>query len=124
VAACGGSSGGYWFSNSVTAAGVDVGFWHDLATTAIVLYGVTLRSEGDAVHDLGTTSYRWRNVITTNVGIYDNSTNLLAGLDSAGNLRTTKTVAATTPGSVVKKLEIFDASGTSLGFMPVYDAIT
>lgn len=32
--------------------------------------------------------------------------------------------AATTPGSVVKKAEVFDGSGASLGFVPIYDAIT
>lgn len=32
--------------------------------------------------------------------------------------------AATTPGSVVKKIEVFDTAGTSLGFVPVYSAIT
>jgi len=32
--------------------------------------------------------------------------------------------AAATLGTVVKKMEIFDASGTSLGFIPIYDAIT
>ena len=33
-------------------------------------------------------------------------------------------VAATTPGSVVKSIEVFDADGNSVGFLPVYDAIT
>ena len=32
--------------------------------------------------------------------------------------------AATTLGSVTKKMEVFDAGGTSLGFVPIYDAIT
>ena len=32
--------------------------------------------------------------------------------------------AATTLGSVTKKMEVFDASGTSLGYVPIYDAIT
>jgi hypothetical protein len=32
--------------------------------------------------------------------------------------------AATTPGTVTKKMEVFDASGASLGFVPIYDAIT
>lgn len=32
--------------------------------------------------------------------------------------------AATTLGTVVGKVEIFDAAGASLGFLPVYDAIT
>jgi hypothetical protein len=32
--------------------------------------------------------------------------------------------AATTLGAVAKKIEVFDEAGTSLGFLPVYDAIT
>lgn len=32
--------------------------------------------------------------------------------------------AATTPGTVVKKIEVFDAAGVSLGFVPVYDSIS
>jgi len=32
--------------------------------------------------------------------------------------------AATTPGSVVKKIEVFDCAGNSLGFIPVYNTIT
>lgn len=32
--------------------------------------------------------------------------------------------SASTPGAVVKKIEVFDASGASLGFVAVYDAIT
>lgn len=32
--------------------------------------------------------------------------------------------AATTPGTVTRKMEVFDASGTSLGFVAIYDAIT
>lgn len=31
---------------------------------------------------------------------------------------------ASTPGTVVKKVEIFDSAGTSLGYVPVYDTIT
>jgi len=33
-------------------------------------------------------------------------------------------VAATTPGTVTKSIEVFDAAGVSLGFIAVYDAIT
>jgi hypothetical protein len=32
--------------------------------------------------------------------------------------------SATTLGSVTKKMEVFDASGNSLGFVPIYDSIT
>lgn len=33
-------------------------------------------------------------------------------------------VAAATPGAVVRKMEVFDAAGTSLGFVPIYNTIT
>ncbi|HHZ69150.1 MAG TPA: hypothetical protein EYN67_12660 [Flavobacteriales bacterium] len=36
----------------------------------------------------------------------------------------TDPVLATTLGTVVKRIEIFDFAGASLGFIPVYDAIT
>ncbi len=32
--------------------------------------------------------------------------------------------AATTPGTVVKKIQVFDAAGVSLGYVAIYDAIT
>jgi hypothetical protein len=41
----------------------------------------------------------------------------------AGNLGVGNSAAATTPGTVVNKIEIFDAAGVSLGFIAVYDSI-
>ncbi len=41
-----------------------------------------------------------------------------------GNLGVGNSAAAATPGTVTKKIEIFDAAGASLGFIAVYDAIT
>jgi hypothetical protein len=41
-----------------------------------------------------------------------------------GGLGVGNAVAATTPGSVVKKMEVFDAAGASLGYVPIYSAIT
>lgn len=56
---------------------------------------------------------------------YDSVTNVLGVTNIvATQYRSNTTLAATTPGSVVKKLEIFDATGVSLGFIPIYDAIT
>lgn len=40
-----------------------------------------------------------------------------------GNLGVGNSASATTPGNVVKKVQIFDAAGVSLGFIAVYDAI-
>lgn len=42
----------------------------------------------------------------------------------AGGFGVGNSAAATLPGTVVAKVEIFDFSGVSLGFIPVYDTIT
>ena len=39
-------------------------------------------------------------------------------------MKTTSAATATTPGTVVRKIEVFDAAGASLGFIAVYDSIT
>lgn len=41
----------------------------------------------------------------------------------AASLGVGNSAAATIPGTVTKKIEVFDASGASLGFIAVYDAI-
>ena len=43
---------------------------------------------------------------------------------TANQLAVGNSVAATTTGTVTKKIEVFDASGASLGFVPVYDSIS
>ncbi|HEX8691603.1 MAG TPA: glycosyl hydrolase family 28-related protein [Longimicrobium sp.] len=43
---------------------------------------------------------------------------------SVARLAVENAVAASTPGSVVRKVEIFDAAGASLGFVPVYNSIS
>jgi hypothetical protein len=52
-----------------------------------------------------------------------------AFVDKDGGLRAASigvgnSAGGTTPGSCIKKIEVFDAAGVSLGFIPVYDAIT
>ena len=47
-----------------------------------------------------------------------------AGIVNVGKLAVGNSAAATTPGTVTKKMEVFDAAGASLGFVPVYNAIT
>ncbi|MDR7320574.1 MULTISPECIES: right-handed parallel beta-helix repeat-containing protein [Catenuloplanes] len=41
-----------------------------------------------------------------------------------GGLGVGNAAAATRPGSVVRRIEVFDAAGVSLGFVPVYNSIT
>ena len=43
---------------------------------------------------------------------------------AAQGLGVGNSVAATTPGSVVKKMQVFDQFGASLGFIPIYSTIT
>lgn len=47
-----------------------------------------------------------------------------SGQFRAASLGVGNSVAATVPGSVTKKIEIFDAAGVSLGFVAIFDAIT
>lgn len=47
-----------------------------------------------------------------------------AGVVSVGKLAVTNSAAASSLGTVAKKIEVFDGSGNSLGFLAVYDAIT
>lgn len=47
-----------------------------------------------------------------------------SGQIKVASLGVGNSAAASIPGTVTKKIEVFDASGTSLGFLPVYDAIT
>jgi len=53
----------------------------------------------------------------------DNGTDVLRVLDG-GAIGTNQTSAATTPGSVVAKMPIYDAAGALVGYIPVYDTIT
>lgn len=48
----------------------------------------------------------------------------LAGQVRVASLGVANSAAATTLGTVTNKIEVFNASGASLGFVPVYDAIT
>jgi len=48
---------------------------------------------------------------------------LSGNLRLAGSLGVGNSAAGSTPGSVVRKIEVFDALGASLGFIPVYDLI-
>lgn len=50
----------------------------------------------------------------------DQNKNLL----SAGGLGVGNSAAATTPGTVTRKMQVFNAAGVSLGFVAIYDAIT
>lgn len=63
----------------------------------------------------------------TDVNLYRNAANVLKTDDkfiAALGIGVGNAAAATTPGTVTNKIEVFDATGASLGFVPVYNAIT
>lgn len=64
------------------------------------------------------TNHRPNNVYVKTDVIADGKGRFTGGL-GVGN-----SAAATTPGTVTKKMEVFDATGASIGFVAVYDAIT
>jgi hypothetical protein len=53
-----------------------------------------------------------------------NNNALLFGIEADGDIRTSRTTAATTLGSVAAKLAIYNAAGTLVGYLPIYDNIT
>ena len=119
-------------ANIATVGTITVGTWHgtkiglafggtnaDLSATGGA-HQVLKQSSGGANvtvgqlagSDLSDANFGANPVITTD------KVRTTAGL-GVGN-----SAAATTLGTVVKKMEVFDASGSSLGFVAIYDAIT
>lgn len=93
---------------NIVAAGANV---LQLSNSVIVAQK-DIRPAASNSTDLGVDATRWR-------------TAYLAGkVLATGGLGVGNSAAATTPGTVVKKMQVFDASGTSLGYVAVYDAIT
>lgn len=94
---------------------------------------------GGSIHASGWAEFYIRNPHiqwpggTNTVGIkYDGSAGIIRVSNAStgygrlvvGTLGVNNSAAGSTPGTCVKKIEVFDAAGASLGFVPVYDAIT
>jgi hypothetical protein len=62
--------------------------------------------------------------LKVNIPVVIFSSQITATTVSTTNLWLGNSAPATTPGSVVNKVEVFDASGTSLGFVAIYASIT
>lgn len=96
---------------------------------------VDLRVTGDSVARLrinmssgsGSGTIEFGDGTTNDVNLYRGAANILKTDDklvTALGLGVGNSASATTLGTVAKKMEVFDASGSSLGFVPIYDAIT
>lgn len=121
-----------------TGPGVDVGFRSVTLTGATNLDTVfstyvagqsfprtTLNAGGGYAFGGGTAAVD-TNLYRNGPGVLRTDSNMEVGgtLHVSGSLGVGNSVAATTPGAVVRKVEIFDAAGVSLGFLPVYNSIT
>lgn len=87
---------------------------------APVFYIIPVATPLDEVHELRVHASTWSD------GAPVGHISTLRGqkLITRGGLGVGNSAAATTPGSVTKKVEIFDETGASLGFLPVYSSIT
>ena len=77
--------------------------------TNTTLIGNNFLDNNTAAYSFGST-VRANSIIIGNKGIDDYISSL--------------SVAATTLGTVTRKIEVFDTAGSSLGFIPIYDSIT
>lgn len=83
------------------------------------LTGLTIACEG-----AGTTGTTNANQDVTLTPRGSGAVKTAAKVLATAGLGVGNSAAATTLGSVTKKIQVFDAAGASLGYLPVYDAIT
>ena len=62
--------------------------------------------------------------LTSGAQVFAGNKTVTGKVIATAGLGVGNSAAATTLGSVVKTIEVFDASGNPLGFIPVYDSIT
>lgn len=77
-----------------------------------------------AVADLSTAKTGTGSIVLATAPTFPTTIAVTGKALTTAGLGVGNSAAATTLGTVVKKMEIFDASGVSLGFIPIYDAIT
>lgn len=58
------------------------------------------------------------------VEVQNSAASVLFAVEADGDIRTSRASSGTTLGSVTNKLPIYNASGTLLGYIPIYDSIT
>ena len=96
-----------------------LGAINDTSTKPTITWGGSIDNSSSGTGIYGTAS-----TIKLAIAGSDAATINSSGLRLIGSLGVGNSAAATTPGTVVKKIEVFDATGVSLGFIAVYDAIS
>jgi hypothetical protein len=137
-------------ANIVTVGTITTGVWHgtaigvqwggtgaNLSATGGTSQVVMQTSSGGAftvaqlaVADLSTAKTGTGSIVLATAPTFASTITVTTNAIVTGKVLTTaglgvgNSATAATPGTVVKKIEVFDASGVSLGFIAVYDAIT
>lgn len=96
-------------------------------TFAVNASGTSLRLNAPAVGvvlDMSGGTAAIGDVDGNNTGVTVSADDNLGQCSLKGKIGTDQTASATTLGAVVKKLEVFDLAGNSLGFIPLYGSIT
>lgn len=97
------------------SADLMAGIWIDPLSGATANYGIFVANND---------SYLGGNLQIN--GTLNGVNNLIASgkVRATGGLGVGNSVAASTLGAVIKKMQVFDAAGSPIGYVPVYDAIT
>lgn len=77
-----------------------------------------------AVADLSTAKTGTGSIVLATAPTFPTTIAVTGKALTTAGLGVGNSASATTLGTVVKKMEIFDAAGSSLGFIAIYDAIT
>lgn len=108
-------------------------FWTDGTTGFTVTFNIqapsvnrtiTFPDAAGTVTLLGNTATGTGSVVLATAPTFPTTIAVTGKALTTGGLGVGNSAAATTPGTVVKKIEVFDAAGASLGFIAVYNAIT
>lgn len=108
------------FGNTLTGTGS--------ASTTVMVATLVTADTFDRFRILSSGAHEWGSGSgARDVTLYRNAANQLKTDDkflATAGIGVGNSAAATTLGTVTRKIEVFDASGASIGFVPVYDAIT
>lgn len=76
------------------------------------------------VTEIVTTIINTTDLTATGDGAFNGELRAVGKVVAEDGLAVGNSAAATTPGTVVNKIEVFDAAGVSLGFVAVFDSIS
>lgn len=121
---------------SLNTSAITDGFHAKGAVPGVVLYETDApldEKEIEIINNAGNLTFRTTNdaganpqsfIIFYRTGQLIDYAKFLTKLTTTGGLGVGNSVAATTLGTVTKKMQVFDADGNSIGYVPIYNTIT